>query len=104
VFSQSLQLRPYFNLPPSEVVLRTLILKHLHDWSFDELEQEMRANLVYRAFTRIGVDAVPDAKTILKIAKALGPAVITDLHQRVVDVAKRAGVTHGRRFASIRPS
>jgi len=24
--------------------------------------------------------------------------VITDLHQRVIDVAKRAGVTHGRRF------
>lgn len=83
---------------PAEVVLRMLILKHLHDWSFDELEQEVRANLVYRAFTRIGVDAVPDAKTILKIAKALGPDVITDLHQRVVDVAKRAGVTHGRRF------
>jgi IS5 family transposase len=83
---------------PAEVVLRMLILKHLHDWSFDELEQEVRANLVYRAFTRIGVDAVPDAKTILKIAKALGPDVITDLHQRVVDVARRAGVTHGRRF------
>jgi hypothetical protein len=46
---------------------------------------------VYRAFTRIGVDAVPDAKTILKIANALGPEVITDLHQRIVDVAKRAG-------------
>jgi transposase, IS5 family len=83
---------------PAEVVLRMLILKHLHDWSFDELEQEVRANLVYRAFTRIGVDAVPDAKTILKIAKALGPDVSTNLHQRVVDVAKRAGVTHGRRF------
>jgi IS5 family transposase len=83
---------------PAEVVLRMLILKHLHDWSFDELEQEVRANLAYRAFTRIGVDAVPDAKTILKIAKALGPDVITDLHQRVVEIAKRAGVTHGRRF------
>jgi transposase, IS5 family len=83
---------------PAEIVIRMLILKHLHDWSFDELEQEVRANLVYRAFTRIDADAVPDAKTILKIAKALGPEVITELHQRVVDVAKRAGVTHGRRF------
>jgi IS5 family transposase len=83
---------------PAEVVLRMLILKHLHDWSFDELEQEVRANLVYRAFARIGVDAVPDAKTILKIGKTLGPEVITDLHRRVVEIAKRAGVTHGRRF------
>ncbi|MEW6320542.1 MAG: ISNCY family transposase [Acidobacteriota bacterium] len=83
---------------PAEVVLRMLILKHLHDWSFDELEREVRANLVCRAFTRIGVDAVPDAKTILKIAKALGPEAITDLHRRVVEIAKRTGVTHGRRF------
>jgi IS5 family transposase len=83
---------------PAEVVIRMLILKHLHNWSFDELEQEVRANLVYRAFTRIDADTVPDAKTILKIAKALGPDVITELHQRVVEVAKRAGVTHGRRF------
>ena len=83
---------------PAEVVIRMLILKHLLDWSFDDLEQEVRANLVYRAFTRIDVDEVPDAKTILKIAKALGPEIIEHLHRRVVEVAKRAGVTHGRRF------
>jgi transposase, IS5 family len=83
---------------PAEVVLRMLILKHLFDWSFDDLEHEVRANLVYRAFTRIDAGDVPDAKTILKIARALGPEVIEELHRRVVDVAKRAGVTHGRRF------
>jgi IS5 family transposase len=83
---------------PAEVVLRMLILKHLFDWSYDELEHEVRANLVYRAFTRIDAGDVPDAKTILKIARALGPAVIEQLHRQVVEVAKRAGVTHGRRF------
>jgi IS5 family transposase len=83
---------------PVEVVLRLLILKHLFDWSYDDLEREVRANLVYRAFTRIDAGEVPDAKTILKIARALGPAVIEQLHRQVVEVAKRAGVTHGRRF------
>ena len=83
---------------PVEVVLRMLILKHLFDWSYDDLEHEVRANLVYRAFTRIDAGDVPDAKTILKIARALGPEIIEQLHRRVVDVAKRAGVTHGRRF------
>jgi Transposase domain (DUF772)/Transposase DDE domain len=83
---------------PAEVVLRMLILKHLFDWSYDDLEREVRANLVYRAFTRIDAEEVPDAKTILKIARALGPEVIEQLHRQVVDVAKRAGVTHGRRF------
>jgi IS5 family transposase len=83
---------------PAEVVLRMLILKHLFDWSYDDLEHEVRANLVYRAFTRIDAGDVPDAKTILKIAQALGPQVIEQLHRQVIEVAKRAGVTHGRRF------
>jgi len=83
---------------PAEIVIRMLILKHLFDWSYDDLEHEVRANLVYRAFTRIDAGEVPDAKTILKIARALGPEVIEQLHRQVVDVAKRAGVTRGRRF------
>src|SRR5712692_3068446 len=58
---------------PAEVVIRMLMLKHLFDWSYDDLEREVRANLVYRMFTRIDAGEVPDAKTILKIARALGP-------------------------------
>ena len=83
---------------PAEVVIRLLILKHLFDWSYDDMEREVRANLVYRMFTRIDAGEVPDAKTILKIARALGPEVIDQLHRQVVEGAKRAGVTHGRRF------
>src|SRR5579863_9182960 len=83
---------------PAEVVIRMLILKHLFDWSYDDMEREVRANLVYRMFTRIDAGDVPDAKTILKIARALGPEVIEQLHRQVIEVAKRAGVTHGRRF------
>ncbi len=83
---------------PAEVVIRMVILKHLFDWSYDDLEREVRANLVYRMFTRIDAGEVPDAKTILKIARALGPEVIEQLHRQVIEVAKRAGVTYGRRF------
>jgi IS5 family transposase len=83
---------------PAEVVIRLLILKHLFDWSYNDMEREVRAILVYRMFTRIDAGEVPDAKTILKIARALGPDVIAQLHRQVIEVAKRAGVTHGRRF------
>jgi IS5 family transposase len=83
---------------PAEVVLRMLVLKHLYGLSYDDLEREVRANLVYRAFARISCDRVPDAKTILKIAKALGPEVIQTLHQRVVALAVAAGVAKGRRL------
>lgn len=83
---------------PAEVVLRMLVLKHLYRWSYDELEREVRTNLLYRAFARVGCDAVPDAKTILKIAQALGPDVIQALHRRVVHLAVDAGVARGRRL------
>src|SRR4029453_6056717 len=39
---------------PGEVVLRLLILKHARNWSYEVLEREVRANLVYRDFTRVG--------------------------------------------------
>jgi len=82
----------------AEVVLRLLVLKHLYGLSYAALEREVRANLVYRAFTRIGCDPVPDEKTILKIAKALGPQPIAALHQRVVQLAVSTGVAKGRRL------
>ena len=83
---------------PAEVVLRLLLLKHLYGLSYDALEFEVRANLVYRAFARIGCGRVPDAKTILKLAHALGPAVLQALHRRVVELAIARGVVRGRRL------
>ena len=83
---------------PAEVVLRMLVLKHLYRWSYDTLEHEVRANLVYRAFARVGTGTVPDAKTILKIARALDPAVIEQVHARLVALAVERKVTRGRRL------
>src|SRR6516162_7011305 len=61
---------------PAEVVLRLLLLKHMRNWSYAVLEREVRANLVYRQFTRVGAQKVPDAKTLGRLAIALGPEVI----------------------------
>ena len=73
---------------PAEVALRLLILKHVRNWSYDELEREVRANLVYRAFTRIGDEKVPDAKTLARMGQVIGPEVIRDLHERLVALAR----------------
>jgi Transposase domain (DUF772) len=67
---------------PAEVALRLLILKHVRNWSYDTLEREVRANLVYRAFTRIGDEKVPDAKTLARLGQVIGPEVIGELHAR----------------------
>ncbi len=61
---------------PVDVVVRLLVLKHMRNWSYAALEREVRANLVYRQFTRIGAAKVPDAKTLGKLGLALGPAII----------------------------
>ena len=83
---------------PAEVVLRLLILKHVRNWSYDTLEREVRANLVYRAFTRIGDEKVPDAKTLARLGQAIGPEVIGKLHERLMELARERGLVKGRKM------
>ena len=83
---------------PAEVVLRLLVLKHLQSWSYATLEREVRANLIYRDFTRIGGEPVPDAKTMVRLGQALGPALIQQLHARIVQVARAEKVVTGRKM------
>jgi IS5 family transposase len=83
---------------PADVVLRLLLLKHMRNWSYRVLEREVRANLVYRQFTRVGAQKVPDAKTLGKLAVALGPQIVAQIHQRVVAIAHEKQVIRGRRL------
>ena len=76
---------------PAEMVLRLLILKHIRNWSYEVLEREVRANLVYRDFTRVGGGKTPDAKTMGRWGVALGPEVIKQIHERMVKIAQRQG-------------
>ena len=72
---------------PAEVVLRLLILKHVRNWSYEVLEREVRANLVYRDFTRVGGGKMPDAKTMGRWGLAVAPEVIKQVHERLVKIA-----------------
>lgn len=83
---------------PAEVVLRLLALKHLKEWSDETLEREVRANLIYRDFTRIGGEAVPDAKTMVRLGQAVGPTVTRAIHERVVQLAREERVVTGRKM------
>jgi IS5 family transposase len=83
---------------PSEVVLRMLILKHARNWSYEVLVREVRANLVYRSFCRIGLEKVPDDKTMVRLGQVVGPEVIAELHARIVELAKLKRVTQGKKM------
>jgi AhpD family alkylhydroperoxidase len=88
---------------PADVVLRMLVLKHLHDWSFDECAREVRGSLVYRAFCRIDGERVPDAKTLIRLAHLLDEPVLKDLLAQW-RAGGRTGSSPGGACALIRPS
>ncbi len=81
---------------PAEVVLRMLVLKHLYDWSFDECEREVRGSLVWRAFCRIDCEAVPDAKTLIRLSQALGGDTLKKILERLVGIARQMKIVRGR--------
>ena len=83
---------------PAAVVMRMLILKHLHDWSFDECEREVRGSVVYRAFCRIDGERVPDAKTLIRLAHLLDEPVLKDLLAQLVTLGRTRRVIQGRRL------
>lgn len=83
---------------PAEVVLRLLVLKHIRDWSFEELQWEVTGNYVYRRFCRIDGGDVPDAKTMVRYGQLLGQEVLARILDRVVEIARIRGVTKGRRL------
>jgi transposase, IS5 family len=83
---------------PAEVVLRMLVLKHVRNWSYETLEREVRANVVYRSFCRIGMEKVPDAKTLVRLGQAVGPEAIRELHDRLVAMAQERKVIQGRKM------
>ena len=83
---------------PAEVGLRMILLKHVRNWSYEVLTREVRANLVYREFTRIGGGIVPDDKTMGRLGRQLGPEAVKALHDRVVQIAREHKVATGKKL------
>ncbi len=83
---------------PVEVLLRMLIVKHLHQWSYQETEEQVDQNLILRWFCRLYWAPVPDDTTLIRWANTLQPETLHALNDRVVELAKQAKVTRGRKL------
>src|SRR6266576_1146841 len=83
---------------PVEVLLRMLIVKHLHQWSYQETEEQVDQNLILRWFCRLYWASVPDDTTLIRWATTLQPETLHALNDRVVQLARQAKVTKGRKL------
>src|SRR5881392_213118 len=78
-------------------LLRCCVLKHLKGWSFRELERELRANLVYRRFTRFDAEATPTYSAFSRLFAVLSPEATQQIHHRVVGLAREKGAAPGHK-------
>jgi len=83
---------------PVEVLLRLLIVKHLHQWSYQDTEEQVDQNLILRWFCRLYWAPVPDDTTLLRWANTLEPETLHALNDRIVQLAVQAKVTKGRKL------
>ncbi len=83
---------------PVEVILRMLICKHLHQWSYQETEEQVDQNLILRWFCRLYWAPVPNESTLVRWANTLQPNTLHALNDRVVELARKAKVTRGRKL------
>src|SRR5712691_3696687 len=75
-----------------------LILKHLYQWSYQETEARVKDSLVLRWFCRVGFHRLPDASTLWRWEQTLRPETLHALNDRVVQLARQARVTQGRKL------
>jgi transposase, IS5 family len=83
---------------PVEVLLRMLMCKHLHQWSYQETQEQVDQNLILRWFCRLYWAPVPDESTLVRWANTLQPETLHALNDRVVELARKAKVTRGRKL------
>src|SRR6266849_9803248 len=83
---------------PVEVVLRMLVVKHLYGWSYEQTEQWVNDSLVLRQFCRVYLEKVPDDTTLIRWANVIQPTTLAGLLDHVVELARQAKVTKGRKL------
>ncbi len=79
-------------------LLRCVVLKHIKQWSFRELERELRSSLVYRRFTRFDQQKIPRYVTFSRNFAVLGDDVVHAIHLRVVATARQERIAPGRKL------
>jgi len=86
------------NSTPVDVILRMLVVKRLHGYSYEETEREVRDSLRLRQFCRVYLNAVPDDTTLIRWANLIQPKTLEKFNQRITQLAIKRKVTRGRKM------
>jgi transposase, IS5 family len=81
-----------------EAILRMLIVKRLHGWSYEQTECFVSDSIVLRQFCRLYLEPAPDDTTLIRWANQIGPETLVALNDRVVELARSLKVTWGRKL------
>ena len=78
--------------------MRSLIVKHLYNWSYEQTEQWVADSLVLRQFCRVYAEKVPDDTTLIRWARVIRPETLHRLLDQISERARQLRLTRGRKL------
>jgi len=79
-------------------LLRLGALKHIKDWSFRDVANELERNLDYRAFTQFFDDKTRSVSALCRNLASVDGQTVRDLNERLCEVAVEEGFISGRSY------
>ncbi|KXJ04846.1 hypothetical protein AC249_AIPGENE18274 [Exaiptasia diaphana] len=83
---------------PADFVFKALLLKQMHQWSYDELHFHLSDSQTFRAFVGLGLmEKTPGRSTIAAAIKKIRPETLEAVHEIVLVDAKTLGIEDGHK-------
>lgn len=79
-------------------VLRLFVLKHIKNWSYRQLHEELQRNLDYRAFTQFFDEEIPAFSTFCRNFALIDEVAIRQLNDLLRDLAIERGIIKGKKL------
>jgi transposase, IS5 family len=87
---------------PIETYLRLVFLKYRYGLGYETLCREVSDSFTWRRFCRVGIEGrVPDATTLIKLTKRLGPELVEELNRELLALVVERKVLRSRRLRVI---
>jgi len=83
---------------PANVTICVAVLRRLMSWSYRTMMQELNVNAGWRWVCQLDLERVPNFRTIQNRETKLKPRTIRLIHEVVVDLGKRLGVTQAKKL------